>query len=171
MRVERYIHIQAVKIDNEFIPLWDERLQYKADDEDDDFGFLSYRYNNQHYTETVPCLYDIVTKKTISGIVLRNDIESKYKICDEILYEVSHHVLEAVVINDIQYIECHIYTYTAQKLIEMYGVNKLKTLFNINIDDIKIASIYAVHEYKPTYYLSNGVVTDCDYKFFNKKPN
>lgn len=157
--VTRYIPIQGIKTaKNELIPLWDERIEYKKND---DYGIYVV-FEKVEYYSLIDFLYDLKTKSYTLGIELNYyPVQTGFIKNEIILYEIKPNYLIESKIKEVKFVEYDLYTYKGKNLSKHY-----KKYFNdISIDS---ESLYAVKHYKPTYVLEDGTETLCEYELKHK---
>lgn len=159
MTIERYIIVQAIQIkENEFIPIWDNRLIFDGEIE----SYESIILDGTRYTSVVECIYDLETKNLTLGTELNYYSESKdFKIGDSVYYEVTSKKLAESKIWDIVYEECDLNIFRGED--KDYWVEKYFS--NINFEN---SMLYCIKTWKPVYILENGVKIKHYYKLFNK---
>jgi len=151
MHIDRYIVIKAIKIEDEFIPIWDERIMVcKDDDEDLLYEHCKIKFNDIDCGNfIIECLYDLINKEIHLGEVVEiyPSIEkSKFKINDNIVCEVSYDNVKLGKIKDIIFEEYDIDIHKGIDLIKYYSKNE------INVE-IKKDNFYILKNWKMAYLL------------------
>lgn len=157
--MENFIIVKAIKtIDNQLIPIWDNRLKYIKDDY---FGnHIRFSDDNRKYFDLIDCVYGLKERKISLGIEV--DIypdKTNFAKEEDVYVEVSHHKLKEAKIVDIEYNDFDLHIKKGKKL-EAYEKEY--------IENVQPDSIYAIKNWKPTYILDDGTKIDYDYKLYSK---
>jgi hypothetical protein len=146
----RYIPCYALKVNNEYTPYW--KLDYSYE-EDYGHGYTtedSYRTNYSNLTE---CLYDLVEKKIVLGIVKDIYQKPKYQVGQQVLVETGSSLYSIDSIKEIVYQTYESTCYLAKDLDEY----QLKWYFTEDeIKEIKLNELYEFRLWEPYYLLESG---------------
>lgn len=165
MEIKRYILTQAVKTkSNELVPVWDKRVTFEFTK----FGCNEIRFEDGYgNVELVECLFDLKTKKLVTGIELNyypKDEDIEFKKGQSVLVEKSHRKLYEAKIVDIVFEEYDLNV----KMGKDFGKHSSLDIFEEK--DIKIAndSLYAIKYWKPFYILDNGTTIKWNHELYSK---
>ena len=159
MNIERYIIVQAIQIkENEFIPIWDNRLIFDGEIE----SYESIILDDTRYTSVVECIYDLETKNITLGTELNYYPESEdFKIGNSVYYEVTSKKLTESKISDIVYEKYDLNIFRG--IDKDYWVEKYFS--NINFEN---NMLYCMKTWNPVYILENGVKLKNCYRLYKK---
>jgi hypothetical protein len=157
-----FVKVLGIKtIDNELIPIWDNRLKYVEvnDENDHSYSHISLDDDYERFIDLITLMYDVSTKKLSEGIILDfyppdsyYGSSIKHAIGDIVYYEVeslSKGLLEVQVIDTVY--EKYKDLIRLAENIESYYISHFKdVVFNCN-------SVYCIRIWDITYILSNGV--------------
>lgn len=165
MDIKRYVIVQAVKtVENELIPIWDERLVFDKTEMYGDIIYIKNDYRQEHQS-LVECVFDLKTKKMEIGIELNyypSESELDFKKGEVILFEKSMRVLQEAKIADIVFEQYEMEIKRGRKL-DKWWIDRFK---NVKIDG---NILYAIKQWKPFYILDNGVKIEWGHQLYHKE--
>lgn len=146
----RYINCHALNVDNNYIPYWE--LEY-VEDEDCGYGYKAKSSYKTYYGKLTECLYDLVEKTVILGIVKDIYEEPKYQVGQQVLVDNGSNTYKLDVIKKIIY-EKYESTCTKAKELDKYQLSWYFT--EDEIKDIKLNQLYEFRNWEPYYLLESG---------------
>lgn len=155
----RYIKCFALQVNNEYLPYW--LLDYV---EDEDYG-SGYKYgdgfNEVSYSGLTECLYNLVEKKVVIGIVKDNYEKPEYAINQQVLVQVTYNKYTIKTIKDIVYEE---YESKCIKVKDLDEVDLHWYFTKEEISNLKVNDLYEIRVWKPFYVLNDDSVIKYDFK-------
>jgi hypothetical protein len=162
MEIKRRILTQGIIVNNEIIPIWDDRIEFRKTEM---FGNSLYlEGDNVEKFNIVECIYDIKTKKVFTGVELNrypDEDKLEFKKGDNILVEVSGRKLREAQIKDIVYEDYDIYINKGSK------VDRFTTKYFTDVDFIP-SELYAIKNWKPYYILDDGTKIEWEHQMYHK---
>lgn len=162
MTIKRRILTQGIIVDNEIIPIWDDRIEFRKTGM---FGNSLYiEGDNVEKINVVECIYDIKTKKVSTGIEINRYPDGDklgFKKGDNILVEVSGRKLREAQIKDIVYEDYDIHITKGSK------IDRSTTKHFTNVDFIA-SELYAIKTWKPYYILDDGTKIEWEHQMYHK---
>ena len=159
--VKRYLQIQAIRYQDQLIPVWDEKVIYEKNDY---FG-SQYKYNGL-FCECVTCYYDTKKKAIFLGVEINYNppLEKlQYKINETVLIETDKfRELKEVKIVNISFDEYE------ERIIKGKDLEGYEAMYNMTFERNQI---YHVKTWKPTYHFSDNSSTSRDHTMYKKYEN
>lgn len=166
MDAKRYLLVPALIIDNEIIPIWDEKIKAEKQKDYGEYYLYDDDFWNKHY-RIEEVIFDVKTKKLSMGIVLNFYQKPNYSIGEKVMHETSNHVLDEATIKDVVYIEYESSIKKGSKIDK--GISEYYLPNDKNETEINPNYLYEIRVYKASYILDNS--KRCDWEHYLYKIN
>lgn len=154
----RYVPCYALKVDNEYIPYW--QLKY-VEDKDNREGYRVEDDYKAHYCKLTECLYDLVEKKILLGIVKDVYENSLFIVGEQVVLKLTNTKYTTDTIKEI------IYEKYKSNCIKVNDFDDYKLDYYFTKEEankLKLNDLYEIRVWKPYYLLESGELIKYDYQ-------